>query len=223
VIFSSRMIPGNERAIGTVQDLLVRRGVRLMTDSDHMIHVSGHPARDELRKLYALVKPRFAIPVHGEWRHLSAHAELAREAGAVPFLLEDGDIISLAPNRPGIVDSAPVGRLVLDGKRLVPMKGDVMASRRRMMFNGLIVASIAVDARGNILGRPRITAPGLLDTDDDEADRVADELLDLLEDLPAGVRREDTGLAEATKTALRRALGRRMGKRPMVDVHLIRV
>ena len=82
VVFSSRVIPGNERAIGTVQDNLVRRGVRLMTDADHLVHVSGHPARDELRRLYRLVKPRYAVPVHGEWRHLSAHAELAREAGA---------------------------------------------------------------------------------------------------------------------------------------------
>jgi ribonuclease J len=223
VIFSSRMIPGNERAIGMVQDLLVRRGVRLMTDSDHMIHVSGHPARDELRKLYALVKPRFSIPVHGEWRHLSAHAELAREAGVTPFLLEDGDIISLAPNRPGIVDSAPVGRIVVDGKRLVPLDGAVMAARRRMLFNGLVMASIAVDGNGVIRGRPRISAPGLLDSDGSETDRLEDDLQDLLEDLPASVRREDAGLAEAAKGALRRALGRRIGKRPMVDVHLIRV
>ena len=84
VIFSSRMIPGNERAIGTVQDNLVRRGVRVMTDDDHMVHVSGHPARDELRKLYKLVRPKFAVPVHGEWRHLSAHAALAKEMGIEP-------------------------------------------------------------------------------------------------------------------------------------------
>ena len=97
VVFSSRVIPGNERAIGTVQDNLVRRGVQLMTDVDHLVHVSGHPARDELRRLYRLVKPRYAVPVHGEWRHLSAHAALAQEAGAKPILLEDGDILSLAP------------------------------------------------------------------------------------------------------------------------------
>ena len=123
VIFSSRMIPGNERAIGTVQDNLVRRGVELMTDVDHLVHVSGHPARDELRRMYRLVKPRYAVPVHGEWRHLSAHAALAQEAGATPILLEDGDILSLAPGRPEVVDSAPVGRLVLDGNRLMPLSG----------------------------------------------------------------------------------------------------
>jgi len=223
VIFSSRMIPGNERAIGQVQDNLVRRGVRLMTDQDHMIHVSGHPARDELRKLYALVKPRYAVPVHGEWRHLSAHAELAREAGAIPFLLEDGDVLSLSGNPPAIVDSAPVGRMVADGSRLIPMNGEVMAARRRMLFNGLIVASIAVDRQGVVLGQPRISAPGLLDGDDQGLERVADELQDLIEDLPANLRRDDASCVEAAKAALRRVLGRRIGKRPMVDVHLIRV
>ena len=152
--------PGNERAIGTVQDNLVRRGVRLMTDIDHLVHVSGHPARDELRRLYRLVRPRYAVPVHGEWRHLTAHAELAREAGARPILLEDGDILSLAPGTPEIVDSAPVGRLALDGNRLVPLTGGVMAARRRMLFNGVVVGSLAVDRDGRVRGQPRVSAPG---------------------------------------------------------------
>jgi ribonuclease J len=223
VIFSSRMIPGNERAIGTVQDNLVRRGVRLMTDDDHLVHVSGHPARDELRRMYKLVKPRYSVPVHGEWRHLSAHAELAREAGAEPFLLEDGDIITLFPGRPAITDSAPVGRLVVDGTRLVPLKGEVMAARRRMLFNGIVVASVAVDSAGNVRGRPRVSAPGLLDPDDADTDRVAQEFAETLRDLPANLRRDDQALQEAARSALRRTLGRRLGKRPLVDVHLIRV
>jgi ribonuclease J len=223
VIYSSRMIPGNERSIGTVQDNLVRRGVRLMTDDDHLVHVSGHPARDELRRMYKLVRPRYAVPVHGEWRHLSAHAELAREAGAEPFLLEDGDVISLFPGRPAITDSAPVGRLVLDGTRLVPLKGEVMAARRRMLFNGIVIASLAVDQSGRLLGRPRISAPGLLDPEDADTERMADEFGDTLGDLPANLRRDDSALVEAAKSALRRTLGRRLGKRPMVDVHLIRV
>lgn len=223
VIFSSRMIPGNERAIGTVQDNLVRRGVHLMTDSDHLVHVSGHPARDELRRLYRLVRPQFAVPVHGEWRHLSAHAELAREAGATPFLLEDGDILALGPGRPAIVDSAPVGRLVLDGSRLVPIKGEVMAARRRMLFNGVVLGSFAVDEGGRLVGRPRISAPGLFEPDDVEAHRVVGEFAGALADLPATLRRDDAALTEAAKAALRRALGRRLQKRPLVDVHLLRV
>jgi ribonuclease J len=223
VIYSSRMIPGNERAIGSVQDQLVRRGVRLMTDDDHLVHVSGHPARDELRRMYRLVKPRYAVPVHGEWRHLSAHAELAREAGAIPFMMEDGDILSLAPGRPAITDSAPVGRLVLDGTRLVPLKGEVMSARRRMLFNGIVVASVAVDQAGNVRGRPKVTAPGLLDPEDPETERVADDFADQLQDLPANLRRDDAALQDAARSALRRTLGRKLGKRPMVDVHLIRV
>jgi ribonuclease J len=223
VVFSSRVIPGNERAIGAVQDALVRRGVRLMTDADHLVHVSGHPARDELRRLYRLVKPRYAVPVHGEWRHLTAHAELAREAGAEPILLEDGDVLNLAPGRVEVVDSAVTGRLVVDGNRLVPLGGGVMAARKRMLFNGVAVASLAVDATGRLLGRPRISTPGLFDQDDPEPDRIAAEVAAALADLPASLRRDDAALTEAARAALRRALGKRLQKRPLVEVHVLRV
>ncbi|HEY8289150.1 MAG TPA: ribonuclease J [Acetobacteraceae bacterium] len=223
VLFSSRVIPGNERAIGTVQDNLVRRGVNLMTDMDHLVHVSGHPARDELRRLYRLVKPRVAVPVHGEWRHLSAHAALAKEAGVRAIMLEDGDILSLAPGTPEVVDSAPVGRLVLDGSRLVPIQGEVMAARRRMLFNGVVVGSLALDEAGRLRGDPRISAPGLFEPGDPELARVTGEFTNAVADLPATLRRDDAALAEAARAALRRALGRRLQKRPLVDVHLLRV
>ncbi len=223
VIFSSRVIPGNERAIGLVQDNLVRRGVRLMTDRDHMVHVSGHPARDELRRLYTLVKPRHAVPVHGEWRHLSAHAELAREMGSRPVIMEDGDILNLAPGTVEIVDSAPTGRLVLDGTRLVPFEGEVMKARRRMVFNGIVVGSFAVDGSGRLMGTPKISAPGLFGAEDPESDRVTSDFAAAIGDLPAATRRDDESLAEAARSALRRALGRRLQKRPLVDVHMLRV
>ena len=116
-------------------------------------HVSGHPARDELRKLYKLVRPKFAVPVHGEWRHLSAHAALAKEMGIEPLMMEDGDILQLFPGRPEVIDSAPVGRLALDGNRVVPLQGGVMAARRRMLFNGVVVGSVAVDATGRMMGQ----------------------------------------------------------------------
>ncbi len=223
VVFSSRVIPGNERAIGTVQDNLVRRGVNLMTDVDHLVHVSGHPARDELRRMYRLVKPRYAVPTHGEWRHLSAHAALAQEAGAKPILLEDGDILSLAPGQAEVVDSAPVGKLVLDGNRLTPLGGGVMSARRRMLFNGVVLASMAVDANGRLRGDPRVSAPGLFDSDDPELDRVSREFAGAIADLPAPLCRDDAALADAARAALRRALGKRLQKRPLVDVHLLRV
>ena len=223
VVFSSRTIPGNERAIGTVQDNLVRRGVRIITAEDHLVHVSGHPARDELRRMYQLVRPRFSVPVHGEWRHMSSHAALAQEAGATPFLLEDGDLLSLSGNRPEVTDSANVGRLALDGNRLVPINGGVLTARRRMLFNGMVIASIAVDADGHVRGTPKVTAPGLFEPDEPEAIRIGREFVAALEGLPLALRRDDEPLLDAAKSALRRALGRRLQKRPLVDVHLLRV
>ena len=117
-----------------------------MTADDHMVHVSGHPARDELKRLYALVKPKYAVPVHGEWRHLSEHAALAEDLGAIPVLVEDGDVLRLSPGRPDVVEAVPTGRLAVDNGRLLPLSGGVLAARKRMLFNGVVVASFAVDS-----------------------------------------------------------------------------
>lgn len=223
VLFSSRVIPGNERAIGLVQDNLVRRGVRVMTEADHMVHVSGHPARDELRRLYRLVRPRYAVPVHGEWRHLTAHAELAREMGARPILIEDGDVITFGPGEPAVNESVPVGRFAVDGKRLVPLAGVVMAARRQMLRDGVVVASLAVDQAGRLRGRAQISAPGLLAPDDEEMLALADDFAATLADLSPGLRQDETGLVDAARAALRRVLGRRLQKRPQVEIHVLRV
>ncbi len=147
----------------------------------------------------------------------------AQDAGITPILLEDGDILSLTPGMPTITDSAPVGRLVLDGNRLVPLQGAVMGARRRMLFNGVAILSLAVDENGRLRGVPRISAPGLFDAGDPDAERIVDELSEAIADLPAPIRRDDAALSEAAKTALRRALGKRLQKRPLVDVHLLRV
>ncbi len=223
VLFSSRVIPGNERAIGLVQDNLVRRGVRVMTEADHMVHVSGHPARDELRRLYRLVRPRYAVPVHGEWRHLTAHAELAREMGARPILIEDGDVLTFGPGEPAVNESVPVGRFAVDGKRLVPLAGVVMAARRQMLRDGVVVASLAVDQAGRLRGRAQISAPGLLAPDDEEMLALADDFAATLADLSPGLRQDETALVDAARAALRRVLGRRLQKRPQVEIHVLRV
>ena len=223
VVFSSRVIPGNERAIGTVQDGLVRRGVRLMTEHDHMVHVSGHPARDELRRLYRLVRPRLSVPVHGEWRHLAAHADLARELGIPAILIEDGDILRLAPGTADVVESAPVGRLVVDGNRLIPLGGEVMGARRRMLHHGAVIASIAVDGAGRLRGAPRLSAPGMFEPEDADLARIASDFAANLGELPASLARDEAALSEAARAALRRALGRRLQKRPLVEVHIVRV
>ena len=223
VIFSSRMIPGNERGILLLQDQLARRGCKVMTADDHMVHVSGHPARDELRRLYQLVKPKYAVPVHGEWRHLSEHAALAKELQAIPVLVEDGDVLQLAPGRPDVVEGVPTGRLAVDNGRLLPITGGVLAARKRMLFNGVVMASFAVDEAGRVLGTPLVSAPGLLDGDDSMGLQLAADLARAVGDLPSGLRREDDALREAARSVLRKAVGRRLRKRPSVEVHLLRV
>jgi ribonuclease J len=222
VIFSAREIPGNERAIQRVQDDFARRGVDVMTADDHMVHVSGHPARDELKRLYRLVKPRYAIPTHGEFRHLAEHADLAEDCGSEPILLEDGDVLRLGPGAPKVTDSAPVGRLVADGDRLLPINGAALAARRTMLANGTVVASLAVDASGKLLAPPQLSAPGLFDSTA-ESDALARQLAEALGSLPAAVRRDDEGLREAARGALRRAVNQSLAKRPTVEVHLLRL
>ncbi len=223
-IFSSRTIPGNEKAVNLVQDALARRGVDVITDDDEFVHVSGHPAQDELRQLYKLVRPRYLVPTHGEWRHLSAQAELAREEGITPILLENGDVLQFAPGVPEVVDTVPVGRLAVDGDRIVPLKGGLLATRRRMMFNGAVVGSAVMDAAGNLRGQTRITAPGLFDEGDLASLRQAEtEFAELLADLPAALRREDAACAEAARAGLRKIIGKRFGKRPVVEAHIHRV
>ena len=223
VVFSSRVIPGNERAIGTVQDNLVRRGVNLMTDVDHLVHVSGHPARDELRRLYRLVRPRYAVPTHGEWRHLSAHAALAQEAGAKPILLEDGDILNLAPGAGG-GDRQRAGRQAGAGWqpayanwrwRHVGAPADAVQRHRAGQPRGDDAKAICAATRGS--ARLACSTPTIR-----RLGRVSGEFADAIDDLPATLRRDDAALADAARAALRRALGRRLQKRPLVDVHLLR-
>jgi ribonuclease J len=223
VIFSSRMIPGNERGILRLQDELARRGCRIMTADDHMVHVSGHPARDELRRLYQLVRPKYAVPVHGEWRHLTEHAALAKSLQSIPILVEDGDVLRLSDGRPDVVEGVPTGRLAVDNGRLLPLTGGVLSARRRMLFNGVVVASFAVDGAGQVRGTPQVSAPGLFESGDPDSMQLAADLARAVGELPNALRREDDALREAARSVLRKAVGRRLRKRPNVEVHLLRV
>jgi ribonuclease J len=164
------------------------------------------------------------VPTHGEWRHLSSQAALAQEEGITPLLLENGDVLQFAPGTPAIVDSVPTGRLAVDGERIVPLKGGVLAARRRMLFNGVVVGSFAVTAQGKFAGSPKISAPGLFDEENSSLQReLEEEFLDLLQELPAPLRLQDAAAMEAARAALRKITGKRLGKRPIVEVHLLRV
>ncbi|WP_298223824.1 ribonuclease J [Acidocella sp.] len=223
-IFSSRTIPGNERAVFAVQDQLSRRGVQVIVDGDEFVHVSGHPAREELRKLYKLVRPKCVIPTHGEWRHLSTQAALAREAGINTLLVEDGDVVLFGGNGPAVVDSVPTGRLAVDGSKVVPLKNGVLAARKRMLFNGVVVGSFAIDSEGRLQGAPRLSAPGLLDElEGPQRQAYEREFHEVLEDLAPAFRQDEAGFSDAARAALRRIVGKPLGKRPLVDVHILRV
>jgi len=226
VIFSSRKIPGNERAIGRLQNRLVQRGVSVIADDSAGVHVSGHPARDELVQMYRWVRPRTSIPVHGEPRHLAAHAQLAL-ACQVPraLTIANGSLVRLAPGEATVLDEVFSGRLAVDGGRLIPLDGPVLRQRRKMAWNGTMVVAMALDRRGRPVDEPRISAPGVYDpeSDPDLAEQVEDAVDSAVSALPAAARHDDGAIVEAVRRAVRRVLRQTCGKRPQVEVHLFRV
>ncbi len=226
VIFSSRTIPGNERSIFRIQNEIARKGVKIITSHDHFVHVSGHPAQDELRELFRRVRPEIAVPVHGEFRHLQAHAALAEDCGVKKALvIENGNVVKLDRELPCVIDQVQVGRLAWEGRRAVPMKSEVVQSRKRALFNGSAVASVVVNKEGHILADPVVTTEGLLDPDGD--DDYWDELFDLIyntaETMPKRDRRDDAVLEEGLRLNVRRWFRNKFGKRAIVTIHLLRV
>jgi ribonuclease J len=226
VIFSSRIIPGNEKSINRLQNALVRLGVEIVTEEDHFVHVSGHPARDELVRMYQMVRPRVAIPVHGEARHLVAHADLAKECQVQqPLIIKNGDVVRLTPEGAAIVDEVPVGRLASDGKGLLPLGGNALKDRRRVTLNGSAVATLVVDRRGRLAAPPAISLIGLVEesTADVALPNFRDAVERCFDGLQAGQRRDDDAVREAVRRALRRAINDRFGKRPLIEILLVRI
>ena len=224
VIFSSRIIPGNEKAISRLHNALVRLGIEVITDEDHFVHVSGHPARDELVRMYQMIRPRVAIPVHGEARHLLGHAELARQCQVQQALvIENGCLIRLDRHGASVVDDIPVGRIASDGKRLLPIGGAVLQQRRRVGNDGSVVATLVVDRRGWLAAPPQLSLIGLAEAIAEPAAELRDALADEMENLPAPFRQDDNALRDAARRVLRRELKERFGKRPLIDIQLVRL
>jgi ribonuclease J len=225
VIFSSRIIPGNERAIGRLQNRLAKAGVVIVTEHDHFVHVSGHPAQDELAQMYQMVRPRIAVPVHGEVRHLMAHAQLARDCQvAETVIAENGAMVRLAPGPAEIIDNVAVGRLVLDGNQLRALGSTALKSRQRMGFNGTAVATVVLDKGGKLLAAPQVTVQGLVEEADSETlAALGDRLGQAIAELPASLRRDDEAVREAARLAMRRSLKASYGKKPVTDIHIVRL
>jgi len=226
VIFSSRIIPGNDKAIHTLQNRLSRKGVEVITADDRDIHVSGHPARDELTRMYQWVRPQIAVPVHGEARHLAEHARLAKTCQVPQQIVgANGAMIRLAPAPAEIVDHVTAGYLALDGARLMPVDSTVLRSRQRLAYNGAAAVTLVIGDDGLFQGQPIISAPGVLDEEqeEDKLAIVAEALTDALRRLPAAGRRDDETVKETARLAVRRAFSRMLGKKPVTKVHLVRL
>ncbi len=225
VIFSSRVIPGNEISIGRLQNRLVRRGINLVTSHDRPIHVSGHPARDELLEMYQAVKPEIAIPVHGELRHLAEHAKLARTCQVKHAIVnENGGMIRIAPGRPGVVEQVPSGRLTVEGNRVVPLDGELVRRRAQALYNGSAVLTVVVDKAGSVLARPEIATVGLVEAGEGELlDGATKAAVRTLENASKKVLRDDDQLSEALRLAVRRYFRNTLDKNAVIQVHLVRL
>lgn len=224
VVFSSRVIPGNEVPIARVQNTLTRSGVRIVTQSDHFIHVSGHPARGEMMNMYRMVRPRISIPVHGEPRHLAAHAKLAKECGVeTAVLVENGALVRIAPGEAEIIDELPVGRLAIDGTRIVRMEAGSIRDRNRIVFNGSAVVTLVLDGNNALAVAPQVTTVGLLDEETGVMDQVLRDLTRAVAQLSDDDMVEDDILRETARLAVRRAFRRILGKKPVTQVQLIRL
>ena len=222
VVFSSKQIPGNEIAIGHIQNQLARQEVLMVTDRQAHVHVSGHPGRPELAMMYDWIRPEIILPVHGERRHLEEQARFAQERGIPKAIVqENGTIVRLAPGGPRSIGQARVGRLVLDGDVILPADGTTINDRRRLAAYGLVGVTIALDNQGRIRGRPAIMVQGL-PVEEDRADFIADAA-DAAAGAAAGGGRDETKLRDAIRLAVRRRAVAWTGKKPVVEVSLIRV
>jgi ribonuclease J len=227
VIFSSRTIPGNEKAVGAIINNLVLQGVEVITDRDHLVHVSGHPRRDELRDMISWVRPQLLIPVHGEALHLHEHAKLARAAGVPRVLVvRNGDLVKLGPGDPGVVGEVPSGRLYKDGSILEDSKSRAVAERRKLAFSGCAFVAVAITEQGELADDPEVDLVGIPEkTREGEPfdDLVFDAVVSTIEGLPKARRRDPDALAESVRRAVRSVINEHWGKKPPCLVHVLTV
>ncbi|MBQ7413242.1 MAG: ribonuclease J [Alphaproteobacteria bacterium] len=223
VIFSSRIIPGNEKAIALLQRKLKAKGCKIITDREEMVHVSGHYAGQDLQQIYQLLMPKIALPVHGESLELNEHARLAKKWGTpYAFALEDGEVLNLSET-PEILGQVETGILAVDGKQILRLDSEVIRKRRKMMDDGSFVVTLVVDRTGTVLGEPQISTFGLLDTDNEQKAELIQRIKDQIAQLEPGDIDFNNRIDQAVRTVIRKFLDEFYGKHPLIDVHLVRV
>jgi ribonuclease J len=227
VIFSSRTIPGNEKAVGRLINAFMTRGVEVVTDRNALVHVSGHPRRAELARMYGWLRPRIAVPAHGEALHLSEHVAFARAQG-VPQVLRalNGDLVRFAPGEAATIGSVGRGRRLKDGEILLPAGQECVAQRRRLSFAGVVSIAIALTPKGEMAGDPDVMIAGLPEATRDGAaiDALIDAaIFETFEGLPRGKRRDPDFLSTAIERAVRNSVGAVWGKKPQVHALVVEV
>lgn len=222
VIFSSRTIPGNEKSVGRIQNALARMGVEVVTDNEGLVHVTGHPRREELKRMYAWMKPQLLIPMHGEMRHLRAQAKLARENGISQVVVAvNGEVVLLGPGRPGVIDEAPVGRLFRDGRLLISADDMSVRERRKLATVGVVIVSLVLSRHGRLLVDPEVMLDGIphaLSGAKSMEDIVLDCVDGTIESIPQKRRTDAETVREAVRRAVRSAVDQAWGKKPIVKV-----
>jgi len=221
VVFSSKQIPGNEIAIGRIQNALATSGVLMVTDRQAEVHVSGHPGRPELEAMYRWIRPEILLPVHGERRHMAEQARLGLTSGIRNAVVQsNGDLLRLAPGSPEIIGHEASGRLVLDGDVILPADGTTMNERRKIALHGQISVAVAVDSKGRVVGQPALRTQGV-PVEEDKAAFLEEAAAEAVQAVAKGAREEEA-LRERIRLAVRRTATRWTGKKPVVDVLLIR-
>lgn len=227
VIYSSRTIPGNERSVLRVQNKLAEMGVEIITDAEKLVHVTGHPRRDELRELYGWVKPKFLVPMHGEPRHLLEHAKFAGQHGIKSVRrVRDGDMVRIAPDPGDLIDEVPIGRMYRDGKLIIGADEGSVRERRKLAMAGIVVVSLVVDKAGNVLSEPDAILDGIpFETADGTP--FEDVVFDAVDSTVAGLsqkrKRNFDATADSIKRAVRSAIEQAWGKRTIVKVLITEV
>ena len=224
VIFSSRQIPGNEKAISRLQNKLLNRGVKIITDQDHYVHVSGHPAHDEVVFMYQTIKPDIAIPVHGEKKHLRANALIAESCQIPQILIPDnGNVIRLCSGKAEVIADVKTDALVVDGKQLTPLTSQTIKDRNKLLHNGSIFASIVLASDGLCDGPPVVTCIGVGAGIQMVLDQQLEALIcDGIETLSPAERVIDETVIKACTKVIKRFCRGQLGKSPTISIHIIR-
>lgn len=227
VIFSSRTIPGNEKPVGRIQNRLTDLGCTLITDTDTLVHVTGHPRQEELKDMYGWVRPRIAIPMHGESRHMSAHARLARDCGVPEVMtVRNGDVVKLAPGPAQIIDEVPVGRLFRDGDLIVDGDDAPVRQRRKLAHAGIAFITVVLGQKGQLVSAPDVILDGIPEigtSGRDMVDVALDAVESTLKSLPPQRRKDVDLIEEAVSKSVRAALENDWGKRPIAKCIVSRV